>query len=114
MVERHLRAYGPVTADDLCFYLGGLRKTPVRRALAALGRRVITGQGPAGQPMLDLDDELAGRVDPPESGTGVHLLAEFDGAADGYRRSGPPEVPATADKVLLVWSTKNAVCVLMA
>ena len=58
MVERHLRAYGPVTADDTCFYLG-IRKTPLRRALATLGERVITGEGPAGQPMLDLDDELS-------------------------------------------------------
>ena len=42
MVERHLRAYGPATEDDLCFYLG-IRKTPLNRALAALADRVITG-----------------------------------------------------------------------
>lgn len=108
MVERHLGAYGPVTADDLCFYLG-LRKTPVRRALAALGERVITGEGPAGLPMLDLDDELAGRVDPPESGTGVHLLAEFDGLLMGY--AGPGRLRfLTAEQLPLVWSAKNAVC----
>ena len=87
MVERHLRAYGPVTADDLCFYLG-IRKTPLRRALAALGDRVITGEGPDGQPMLDLDDELSRTTEPPESASGVHLLAEFDGLLMGYAGPG--------------------------
>src|SRR6478736_4337565 len=55
MVERHLGAYGPATAEDVCFYLG-IRKTPLRRALAALADRVISGEGPDGRPMLDLDN----------------------------------------------------------
>ena len=108
MVERHLRAYGPVTADDVCFYLG-IRKTPLRRALATLGQRVITGEGPAGQMMLDLDDELAGRAELPESGTGVHLLAEFDGLLMGYAGAGRLRF-LSAEQLPLVWSTKNAVC----
>ena len=108
MVERHLRAYGPVTADDLCFYLG-IRKTPLRRALAGLGERVISGQGPEGQPMLDLDDELSGTAGPPASATGVHLLAEFDGLLMGY--AGPGRLRfLEPEHLALVWSTKNAVC----
>ena len=63
MVERHLRAYGPATANNLCFYLG-IRKTPLRRALATLGDRVMTGEGPAGQPMLDLDEGLSSAIGP--------------------------------------------------
>ena len=108
MVERHLRAYGPVTVDDLCFYLG-LRKTPVRRALATLGERLITGEGPAGRPMLDLDDELSRRSDLPESASGVHLLAEFDGLLMGY--AGPGRLRfLEPEQLALVWNTKNAVC----
>ncbi len=108
MVERHLLAYGPVTIDDICFYLG-LRKTPVRRALAALGDRVITGLGPADQPMLELDDEPAGRTGPPAAASGVHLLAEFDGLLLGYAKPGRSRFlePAQLDRV---WSAKNAIC----
>jgi len=108
MVERHLRAYGPVTADDVCFYLG-IRKTPLRRALASLGDRVVTGEGPDGQPMLDLDDELSRTTEPPESASGTRLLAEFDGVLMGY--AGPGRLRfLDPEQLALVWSTKNAVC----
>ena len=108
MVEQHLRAYGPVTADDLCFYLG-IRKTPLRRALASLGDRVITGGGPAGRPMVDLDDELGNRTELPEAATGVRLLAEFDGLLMGY--AGPGRLRfLEPEQLALVWSAKNAVC----
>jgi hypothetical protein len=108
MVERHLRAYGPVTADDTCFYLG-LRKTPVRAALAALGDRVVTGVGPAGQPMLELDDEDAAATGPPPAASGVHLLAEFDGLLLGYAGPGRLRFLDPA-QLARVWSAKNAVC----
>ena len=108
MVERHLRAYGPVTVDDICFYLG-VRKTPLRAALTALGDRVVTGVGPAGQPMLELDDEQATTTGPPEAASGVRLLAEFDGLLLGY--AGPGRLrflePAQLERV---WSAKNAIC----
>lgn len=108
MVERHLRAYGPVTVDDVCFYLG-LRKTPVRRALASLGDRVLTGLGPADQPMIDLDDELAAHDGPPEAASGVHLLAEFDGLLLGYAKTGRLRF-LDATQLDRVWSAKNAIC----
>jgi hypothetical protein len=108
MVERHLRAYGPVTADDVCFYLG-IRKTPLRRALAALAERVVRGEGPDGQPMLDLDDELSESCDRPESAVGTHLLAEFDGLLMGY--AGPGRLRfLEPEQLALVWNAKNAVC----
>lgn len=108
MVERYLRAYGPVTVDDICFYLG-LRKTPARRALTALGERVITGEGPEGQSMVDLDDELAATTDPPDAASGVQLLGEFDGLLLGY--AGPGRLRfLTAEQLSLIWSAKNAVC----
>lgn len=108
MVERHLRAYGPVTADDVCFYLG-IRKTPLRRALAALGDRVITGVGPDDQPMIDLDDELAASTGPPEAASGVHLLAEFDGLLLGYAKPSRLRF-LDAPQLEQVWSSKNAIC----
>ncbi len=108
MVERHLGAYGPATAEDVCFYLG-IRKTPLRRALAALADRVISGEGPDGRPMLDLDDGLAASYDPPEAASGAHLLAEFDGLLMGY--AGPGRLRfLEPDQLPLVWSTTNAVC----
>ena len=108
MVERHLRAYGPVTKDDSCFYLG-IRKTPLNRALAALRDQVITGQGPNGQTMIDIDDEHAAATDLPEAAHGVRLLAEFDGCLLGY--AGPGRLRfLDADQLALVWSAKNAVC----
>ncbi len=108
MVERHLRAYGPVTVDDVCFYLG-IRKTPLRRALTALGDRVITGVGPDGRPMLDLDDEHAARTGAPEAASGVHLLAEFDGLLLGYAKAGRLRF-LDAAQLGRVWSAKNAIC----
>ena len=108
MVERHLRAYGPVTADDTCFYLG-IRKTPLRRALATLGAQVLTGEGPAGQQMLDLDDELSTTTELPETTSGTHLLAEFDGLLLGY--AGPGRLRfVEPEQLALVWNAKNAVC----
>ena len=108
MVERHLRAYGPVTADDTCFYLG-IRKTPLRRALATLGGQVLTGEGPAGQQMLDLDDELSTTTELPETTSGTHLLAEFDGLLLGY--AGPGRLRfVEPEQLALVWNAKNAVC----
>ncbi len=107
-VERHLRAYGPVTVDDVCFFLG-IRKTPLRRALAALGDRVITGVGPSDQPMVDLDDEHAARSGPPEAASGVHLLAEFDGLLLGFAKPGRQRF-LDAAQLDLVWSAKNAIC----
>lgn len=108
MVERHLRAYGPVTVDDTCFYLG-VRKTPVRRALAALGDRVTTGVGPDDRPMVDLDDEHATRTGPPEAANGIHLLAEFDGLLLGYAKPGRLRF-LDAAQLERVWSSKNAIC----
>ncbi|HEU5485755.1 MAG TPA: crosslink repair DNA glycosylase YcaQ family protein, partial [Microlunatus sp.] len=87
LVERHLGAYGPVSKDDLCFFLG-VRRTPVNRALAAIADRVITGEGPDGRPLVDLDDAVAARDDEPEAARGVRLLAEFDGCLMGYAGSG--------------------------
>ncbi|HEY5785820.1 MAG TPA: crosslink repair DNA glycosylase YcaQ family protein [Microlunatus sp.] len=108
MVERHLRAYGPVTSDDLCFYLG-IRKTPLRRALATLADRVIRGEGPEGQPMLDLDDEFSTTTELPGSGSGIRLLAEFDGLLMGY--AGPGRLRfLEPEQLALVWNAKNAVC----
>ena len=108
MVERHLRAYGPATKDDLCFYLG-IRRTPLNRALAVLGDRLITGTGPDGQTMVDWDDELASSTDPPEAARGVRLLAEFDGCLMGY--AGPGRLRfLDPDQLALVWNSKNAVC----
>ena len=108
MVERHLRAYGPVSPDDTCFYLG-IRKTPLKRALASLGDRVITGEGPDGSTMLDLDDDLAHSHAEPEAATGVRLLSEFDGCLLGYAGPGRLRV-LNAAQLGLVWNAKNAVC----
>jgi len=108
MVERHLRAYGPATKDDLCFYLG-IRRTPLNRAMAVLDDRLITGTGPDGQTMVDWDDELASSTDPPEAARGVRLLAEFDGCLMGY--AGPGRLRfLDPDQLALVWNSKNAVC----
>jgi hypothetical protein len=108
MVERHLRAYGPVTRGDTCFYLG-IRKTPLARALAVLGTRVIHGEGPDGQPMLDWDDDIAASAAPPPAADGVRLLAEFDGCLLGY--AGPGRLRfLTAEQLDQVWNAKNAVC----
>jgi hypothetical protein len=108
MVERHLRAYGPVTKDDICFYLG-IRRTPLNRALAALGDRVVVGEGPDAEPMLDWADDGSVRGDEPEAATGVHLLAEFDGLLMGY--AGPGRLRfLDASQLALVWNAKNAVC----
>ena len=109
MVERYLRAYGPVSKDDVCFYLG-IRKTPLNRALATLGDRVVAGEGPDGQPMLDLADEVAERTDVPEAARGVRLLAEFDGCLMGY--AGPGRLRFLArDDLPRVWYARNGVCV---
>lgn len=108
MVERHLRAYGPATKDDIGFYLG-IRKTPLNRALAALADRVITGTGPDGQPMIDWDDEHASLTEEPEAARGVRLLAEFDGCLLGY--AGPGRLRfLEPEQLALVWNAKNAVC----
>jgi hypothetical protein len=108
MVARHLRAYGPVAKDDLCFFLG-LRRTPVNEALAVLGERVITGEGPDGQVMFDWADEIADRTDEPAAATGIRLLAEFDGLLMGY--AGPGRLRfLDSDQLAVVWNAKNAVC----
>ena len=108
MVGRHLRAYGPVTKDDICFYLG-IRKTPLNQALATLGDQVLTGEGPDGRPMFDWADELAERCGEPEAGHGVRLLADFDGCLLGY--SGPGRLRfLSPEQLTLVWSAKNAIC----
>jgi hypothetical protein len=108
LVERHLGAYGPVTRDDLCFFLG-VRRTPVNRALAALDDRVVTGEGPDGQPMIDLDDAAATRDSEPEAARGVRLLAEFDGCLMGYAGTGRLRF-LTAEQLVTVLNPKNAVC----
>lgn len=108
MVGRYLRAYGPVTKEDVCFYLG-IRKTPLNQALATLGERVLTGEGPGGQPMFDWVDELADRTDEPAAGRGVRLLADFDGCLLGYAAPGRLRF-LSPDQLALVWSAKNAVC----
>ena len=108
MVERYLRAYGPVTKDDLCFYLG-IRRTPLNRALAVLADRVATGQGPDGQPMFDWADELSESADEPAAANGVRLLADFDGCLLGY--AGPGRLRfCTPEQLALIWSAKNAIC----
>ena len=108
MVERYLRAYGPVSKDDMCFYLG-IRKTPLNAALATLGGRVLVGEGPGGQPMFDWADAVSERTDEPEAATGVRLLADFDGCLLGY--AGPGRLRfCTREQLALVWSSKNAIC----
>lgn len=112
MVEQHLRAYGPVTKEDVCFYLG-IRKTPLNRALAVLADQVVTGSGPAGEAMIDLaspvDGERGADGEPPAAARGVRLLAEFDGCLMGY--AGPGRLRfLDPDQLALVWSAKNAVC----
>ena len=108
MVERHLRAYGPATKDDLCFYLG-IRKTPLNRAWLLWVTESSPATGPDGQPMIDWDDELAPRPSSPEAARGVRLLAEFDGCLMGY--AGPGRLRLLdPDQLALVWNSKNAVC----
>lgn len=108
MVAQYLRAYGPVSKDDICFYLG-IRKTPLNRALAILGDRVLTGEGPEGQPMFDWADEIAEQTGEPAAGRGVRLLADFDGCLLGY--AGPGRLRFLApEQLALIWNAKNAVC----
>lgn len=108
MVRRYLRAYGPVTKDDICFYLG-VRKTPVNQALASLGDQVLTGQGPDGHQMFDWVDDLAESADEPKAASGVRLLADFDGCLLGY--AGPGRLRfCTSEQLALIWNAKNAVC----
>ncbi len=108
MVGQHLRAYGPVTKDDSCFYLG-IRKTPLNQALAALGDRVLVGEGPDGRLMYDWADDLSESTGDPEAASGVRLLADFDGCLLGY--AGPGRLRfCTPEQLALVWNAKNAVC----
>lgn len=80
-LERFLGAFGPATLADFMHWSGQRRVGAARRAVAALGDRVIERPGPQEQTYLDLAD---GAI-PAELPASPRLLARWDSALIAYR-----------------------------
>lgn len=108
LIRVHLGSYGPARLADMAWWMG-VRITPVRMAVARIGRELCRFTGPAGEELLDLVD-LSGQtgsnetIGPAEVGT--RLLPEFDGLTVGYRQDGRDRFLDT-EEVATVWSAAN-------
>jgi hypothetical protein len=79
-VRRHLRGFGPASAEDAASWLGW-RVKPVRAALEQLAPELVRVQDEGGRTLYDLPD--APRPDP-ETPAPVRLLAPFDSVLLAY------------------------------
>ena len=80
VVLRHLRAFGPASADDVASWINW-RPKPVREALARLEGKLARFQDEGGRELYDLPD--APRPDP-ETPAPPRLLAPFDSILLAY------------------------------
>jgi DNA glycosylase AlkZ-like len=80
VVLRHLRAFGPASADDVASWINW-RPKPVREALARLEGKLTAFEDEAGRALYDLPD--APRPDP-ETPAPPRLLAPFDSVLLAY------------------------------
>lgn len=80
VVLRHLRAFGPATAEDTAYWLG-FRPPRVRPVLESLGDRLVRFADGSGRVLYDLPD--APRPDP-DTPAPIRLLPWFDSALLAY------------------------------
>jgi hypothetical protein len=80
VVQRHLRAFGPASADDIASWINW-RPKPVREALARLEGKLAVFEDEGGRALYDLPD--APRPDP-ETPAPPRLLAPFDSILLAY------------------------------
>jgi winged helix DNA-binding protein len=80
VVLRHLRAFGPASADDVASWINW-RPKPVREALARLEGKLAAFEDESGRALYDLPD--APRPDP-ETPAPPRLLAPFDSVLLAY------------------------------
>jgi hypothetical protein len=80
VVLRHLRAFGPASADDVASWINW-RPKPVREALARLEPKLVAFEDEGGRALYDLPD--APRPDP-ETPAPPRLLAPFDSILLAY------------------------------
>ncbi len=100
LVLRHVATCGPVTRQDLAFFLGeGLRR--VDAAVARLGEALEPLEGADGTTYLELADPPEGEV--PDD---VRLLPEFDALVVGYAGPGRTRF-VTPEQLDAVWGRAN-------